>query len=160
MSQPQLASRMLPAYVRGEFHFPSHLPRHFRRLFSYYTSRVGYVRRHPRRTHARTSVVRRKFQISRATNEKGPFGGRGEKRESFGACTRVRRRGKGSGRTVAAMCIHRDRRFTWDRWAGEQQVVPENVATTPQELVAIEIYVPSGREIRARRSLRSRSREN
>lgn len=104
------------------------LPRHFRRLFSCYTSRAWLrmynVGRHPQHTHARTRVVlvRRKFQISRAADERGLGGGRGEQREDILGvqCAHVSEtRGKGSvGRGKNSVRTSRDRRFPWDPLGG------------------------------------------
>lgn len=104
------------------------LPRHFRRLFSCYTSRAWLrmynVSRHPQHTHARTRVVlvRRKFQISRAADERGLGGGRGEQREDILGvqCAHVSEtRGKGSvGRGKNSVRTSRDRRFPWDPLGG------------------------------------------
>lgn len=79
------------------------LPRHFRRLFSCYTSRAWLrmynVSRHPQHTHARTRVVlvRRKFQISRAADKRGLGGGRGEQREDILGVQCAHVSGKGLG---------------------------------------------------------------
>lgn len=100
------------------------LPRHFRRLFSCYTSRAWLrmynVGRHPQHTHARASSSFGESSKFRGPRTKGALE---EAVESKGriylACNVHTCRGKGSvGRGKNSVRTSRDRRFPWDPLGG------------------------------------------